>query len=100
MKTSENAPRTRGSAARALSATLSPRRPANSAASTSVSEVPTGPRHASAAPSTIVASSRVLMRLPLWPSARLPDEVDRKVGCAFSHTEEPLVEYRQWPTAM
>jgi hypothetical protein len=100
MKTSENAPRTRGSAASALSATLALRGSANSAVSTSVSEVPTGPRHWSAAPSTIAASSSVLMRLPLWPSARLPDAVERKVGWAFSQTEAPLVEYRQWPTAM
>jgi hypothetical protein len=41
-----------------------------------------------------------LIKLPLWPRARLAVGVDRNVGCAFSHTEEPLVEYRQWPTAM
>ena len=48
----------------------------------------------------MAASSRVLIRLPLWPSARLADAVERNVGCAFSQTEAPVVEYRQWPTAM
>ena len=38
------------------------------------------------------ASSPVLVRLPLWPSATAPCAVARKVGCAFSHTEEPVVE--------
>src|SRR5580700_3665524 len=38
------------------------------------------------------ASSSVLIRLPLWPSARLADGVALKVGCAFSQTEDPLVE--------
>ena len=42
----------------------------------------------------------MLIRLPLWPSARLADGVARNVGWAFSQTEEPLVEYRQCPTAM
>jgi hypothetical protein len=38
-------------------------------------------------------SSAVLTRLPLWPSARpLPVAVVRKVGCAFSHVVEPVVE--------
>ena len=48
----------------------------------------------------MAASSRVLIRFPLWPSARLAAGVDRNVGCAFSHTDAPLVEYRQCPTAM
>ena len=26
--------------------------------------------------------------------------VERNVGCALAHTEAPVVEYRQWPTAM
>jgi len=65
MKTSENAPRARGSAASALSATLALRGSANSAVSTSVSDVLTGPRQSAAAASTMAASSSVLMRLPL-----------------------------------
>ena len=39
-----------------------------------------------------VASSWVLIRLPLWPSARSPVAVARKVGWAFSQTLEPVVE--------
>jgi hypothetical protein len=42
----------------------------------------------------------VLIKLPLWPSARLADGVARNVGCALSHTDEPVVEYLQCPTAM
>jgi hypothetical protein len=51
-------------------------------------------------PPSRLASWRVLIRLPLWPRARLADGVARNVGCAFSQTEEPVVEYRQCPTAM
>jgi hypothetical protein len=40
----------------------------------------------------MAASSRVLIRLPLWPRARLAAGVDRKVGWAFSQVEAPLVE--------
>ena len=131
MKTSENAPRTSGSAARAAASTPGCPAPfaalpfaelpfaaelplaelpfaslltpmpvaANSAVRTSVSEVA---RPASAAdwPPSRPASSRVLIRLPLCPSARLADGVARNVGCAFSQTDDPLVEYRQCPTAM
>ena len=102
MNTSEYAPRTNGSVASTLSSTLAIRGSANSAVSTSVSEVarcPIPPRVPSA-PLAMAASSRVLIRFPLWPSARLATGVDRNVGCAFSHTDAPLVEYRQWPTAM
>ena len=94
MKTSEKAPRTSGRAARALSSTLAIRGSANSAVSTSVSVVarwPAGPR-SPLAPLAIAASSRVLIRLPLWPRARLATGVDRKVGWAFSQVEAPLVE--------
>ena len=41
---------------------------------------------------TIAASSAVLTRLPLWPRASEPCTVARKVGWAFSQTEEPVVE--------
>ncbi len=72
---------------------------ANRAVSTSVSEVA---RLASPPPcrASSAASSSVLIRFPLWPRARLADGVARNVGCAFSQTDEPLVEYRQCPTAM
>ncbi len=40
-----------------------------------------------------LASSAVLTRLPLWPSAMpVPAVVVRKMGCAFSHVVEPVVE--------
>ena len=41
------------------------------------------------------ASSRVLIRFPLWPSARLTVPVERNVGWALAQTEAPVVEYRQ-----
>ncbi len=41
---------------------------------------------------TISASCAVFTRLPLWPSAIEPWAVARNVGCAFSHTEAPVVE--------
>jgi hypothetical protein len=115
MNTSEYAPRTSGSAARApasmpWSAAPSSAGRVNSAVSTSVSDVAPVPSPAGepfafvplwrADASTSAASSRVLIRLPLWPSARLADGVARKVGWAFCHTDDPLVEYRQCPTAM
>ena len=38
-------------------------------------------------------SSLVLVRLPLWPSARLPPVSSvRNDGCAFSQVPEPVVE--------
>jgi hypothetical protein len=117
MNTSEYAPRASGSAARAPASMPWAPPPAacpsagraNSAVSTSVSDVaptpPAGPPFASAPPrradsSTSAASSRVLIRLPLWPSARPPHGVARNVGWAFCHTDDPLVEYRQCPIAM
>jgi amidophosphoribosyltransferase len=41
---------------------------------------------------TISASFAVLTRLPLWPSAMEPWAVALNVGCAFSHTDAPVVE--------
>src|ERR1022692_2601730 len=107
MKTSENAPCTCGSTASAFASMLAGPLPAaagpaavpeaNSEVRTSVSEVAVpAPRGLPA----MAASSSVLIRLPLWPSARLTDGVARKVGCAFSQTDDPVVEYRQCPTAM
>jgi len=99
MNTSENAPFTRGSTASAFSSMLasaacpSPLAPAipeaKSDVRTSVSEV------AVLLPGDVpamAASSSVLIRFPLCPSARLTDGVARKVGCAFSQTEDPVVE--------
>ena len=43
-------------------------------------------------PLSSAASSRVLIRFPLWPSARLIVPVDRKVGWALAQTEAPVVE--------
>ena len=87
----------RASRAPSLSATASPGIPgsmscggaggtANRAVSTSVSEV-AWPGPAARAPAS-AASSRVLVRLPLWPRARLVVGVARKVGWAFSQIED------------
>ena len=116
MKTSEYAPLTSGrTVAAAVSTTLaagsagssagpvpSPlsaaRSLTNSAVSTSVSDVATmlpRPGLSAARPPSSPASSRVLIRFPLCPSARLVFPVERKVGCAFAQTEAPVVEYRQ-----
>ena len=42
--------------------------------------------------STSSSRSPVLVRLPLWPRATEPAAVERNVGCAFSHTLDPVVE--------
>ena len=39
-----------------------------------------------------LCSSRVLVRLPLWPRAMPPVAVGRKVGWAFFQTLAPVVE--------
>jgi hypothetical protein len=94
MNTRENAPRTRGSTASALSSMLAgaleaPVPDTNNSVSTSVSDVAVpAPRGVPA----MAASSRVLIRFPLCPSATLTDGVARNVGCAFSHTDDPVVE--------
>ena len=41
---------------------------------------------------TICWSSRVLVRLPLWPSAMDPSAVGRKVGWALCQVLAPVVE--------
>ncbi len=100
MKTREKAPSTSGRTLAAASSMVSglPSEstwPASSAVTRSVSLVaatwvarpPSRGRSA-----TISASWAVLTRLPLWPSAMEPWAVARKVGCAFSHTEAPVVE--------
>ncbi len=100
MKTSENAPFTSGSTLAAASSMVSglsssSRCPASSAVTRSVSLVAAtwvarpSLRGRSA---TISASWAVLTRFPLWPRAIEPCAVARNVGCAFSHTEAPVVE--------
>ena len=104
MNTSEKAPRTRGSVAMAagLDAAVSGCRRAARRTGRSARRCRRwpGPARPVALPATARPARAVLIRLPLWPRARLAVGVARKVGCAFSHTEAPLVEYRQWPTAM
>jgi hypothetical protein len=117
MKTSEYAPLASGSTAAAARSTwlasrsaaapglaliplMSARSLTNNAVSTSVSEVAAIPVPPRPVPVSRPASSRVLIRFPLWPSARLVESVERKVGCALAQVEAPVVEYRQCPTAM
>ena len=45
------------------------------------------------------ASSSVLVRLPLWPTANSLPPAWRYMGWALCHEEDPVVEYRLWPTA-
>jgi hypothetical protein len=107
--TSENAPRSRGSSRSADSSTpVSAAVAASSSATRSESVVDwTARRSLRPAPvappraeSTSSRSCAVFTRLPLWPSAiPLPAAVVRKVGWAFSQVVEPVVEYRQCPTA-
>ena len=67
-------------------------------ATTSESEVAGPPETPSSRASP--ASWAVLTRLPLCPSATpVPAAVVRKMGCEFSQVVDPVVEYRQWPTA-
>jgi hypothetical protein len=60
----------------------------NSAVSTSVRRSRRS-RRCSGRPRRAAVSSRVLIRFPLWPSARLVVGVERNVGCALAHTEAP-----------
>ena len=98
MKTSENAPRSSGSSSIAAASIERSGCAASSAVSMSVSlveamRVPSGSSpDVSASSASRARSSWVLVRLPLWPSARWPVAVCRNVGCAFSHTLEPVVE--------
>jgi hypothetical protein len=101
MKTSENAPRSLGRTSSAPCSNGVPSSPsieqaANSSVIRSLSEV--APRSLpissplALAWVTIALSSAVLVRLPLCPSAMAPWPAARKVGWAFSQTEEPVVE--------
>ncbi len=48
---------------------------------------------------TFSASAVVLVRLPLWPSAKPARPTGRYTGWAPAQSEEPCVEYRVWPMA-
>ena len=95
ISTSENAPARRGQhllAARARgrgrrSAASSSYSRASSSPISSLSEVST-PGSMPSSP----ASSSVLVRLPLWPSAKPASATDRYTGCALRHVLEPVVE--------
>ena len=41
----------------------------------------------------------MLVRFPLCPRATVPDAVLPRVGCAFRHDEDPVVEYLVCPIA-
>ena len=57
------------------------------------SAVPTGSSpFVASREASIRPSSAVFVRLPLWPRARWPVAVVRKVGWAFSQTLAPVVE--------
>ena len=96
MKTSENAPRRRGSTSSAVAARVGAGSPASRAVTSAVSVVlprASSPRRLLPYRSaTSSLSSAGLVRLPLWPSAIEPCAVARNVGWAFSHTEAPVVE--------
>lgn len=100
MKTREKAPLTSGRILAAASSMVSglPSSsvwPARSAVTRSVSLVAAtwvARPFSLGSAATISASWAVFTRLPLWPSAIEPCAVARKVGCAFSHTEAPVVE--------
>ena len=99
MKTRQKAPRSRGSTCIAASSVLEPGNVAISAVISAVSVVASESSEpgTSESPSTSRSasqdcSSRVLVRLPLWPSERPPVAVERKVGCAFCQTLAPVVE--------
>jgi len=65
---------------------------------TSVSVVACNPALIGNSPDVVASAlnlserSAVLVKFPLCPRARLPVAVGRKVGWAFSHTLEPVVE--------
>ena len=67
---------------------------ANSSATTSLSET-IDPGNMP----TFSASSVVLVRLPLCPSAKPARPTGRYTGCAPSQSDAPWVEYRVWPIA-
>ena len=96
MKVRQNAPRTVGSSSRAACSSVASAAPwASSAPRMSESVVAGAAPRVPIKPSSLAraASSAVLTRLPLWPSATpVPAAVFRNTGCAFSQVVEPVVE--------
>ena len=98
MKTKEKAPRTSGNSCSAAVSSDTSGWVAKRPERTSVSVVACRPALRGNSPESSARalsrsrSSRVLVKFPLWPSARFPVAVERKVGCAFSHTLAPVVE--------
>ncbi len=99
MKTRQNAPRSRGSTCIAACSVDSPGKVASSAVTREVSVVASlssdpgsSDSVASSRSASQSRSSRVLVRLPLWPRAMPPVAVERKVGWAFCQTLPPVVE--------
>ena len=103
MNVRQNAPRTVGSNSRAACSSDESAAPcASNAPRMSESVVAVAAPRLPIRPSSRAraANSVVLTRLPLWPSATpVPAAVLRNTGCAFSQVVDPVVEYRQCPTA-
>jgi hypothetical protein len=98
IQTKEKAPLTEVSTSAAFSSRLRSGWCANSAVTSEVSFVAVSAVRTSssplrcARPRTRSASSRVLVRLPLWASAMDPSAVGRNVGCALCQVLAPVVE--------
>ncbi len=102
MKTKEKAPRTVGSSASAASSIVRSGSAASRVVTSEVSLVATTwllcRDGMSSSPATVDrastrrASSRVLVRLPLWASATEPSAVGRNVGWALCQVLAPVVE--------
>src|SRR5919112_2673568 len=106
MNTRLNAPRSRGRTSIAACSVDSPGNVASNAVINDVSLVASFNSDPGSSESSALSrwlshsrSSRVLVRLPLWPRAIPPVAVGRKVGWAFIQTLAPVVEYRQGPLA-
>jgi len=93
MKTRQNAPRSVGSTCIAAASGDRSGRAASSVVMRSLSVVEPIASTRGSRSRTRRASSLVLVRLPLWPRARLePVDSVRKLGCAFSQVPDPVVE--------
>ena len=97
MKTRQYAPVRRGSRSSAASQSATPSYVPNSPLMSEVSLVESrdtlcGTGSAESRSCSSFSSSSVLVRLPLWASARLSSSSERNVGCALFHVLEPVVE--------
>ena len=97
MKVRQKAPRSLGSTVMATCSIGSVPNEDMSAVTSEVSLVESmvffsGTRWSGSSSRSQASSSWVLVRLPLWASARPPLRVARKVGWALCHTEAPVVE--------